>query len=245
MGFIYKLTFASGKSYIGQTRSKSVNLRIVGHAKAAEVGSVCAVHAAWRKYGTPKVEVLGEFPNEELNAHEKRLICEHKTFPGGYNMTAGGETSPMSVPEIALRAGMSNKGQKRPLSFCLRMKEFHNMPEVKLAKSIRMEGNKFALGKKQSEDTKAKKSASLKGKNKVCKKSAEQLARHSITMKGNQHAKGKNLGNQFAKGKNVGNQFAKLTIGMFWITNGSEGRKIRDEADLPEGWSRGRTRRLK
>lgn len=240
MGFIYMLTFSSGKSYIGQTRSLSVDFRVAGHAKAVEAGSTCAIHAAWRKYGAPVVEVLGEFPNEELNIQEKTFISEHGTFQNGYNMTAGGETSPMSIHEIATRAGISNKGQKRSIAFCLRMKEFHNKPEVKLAKSIRMAGNKFALGQKQSEETKAKKSASLKGKNKVCKRSAEELVRHSIFMKGNQHAKGKNLGNQFAKGKNIGNQFAKMTIGMFWITNGFESKKIRHEIDLPEGWRKGR-----
>ncbi len=37
MGFIYKLTFSSGKSYIGQTVS-SVAKRVSGHEKAAETG---------------------------------------------------------------------------------------------------------------------------------------------------------------------------------------------------------------
>ena len=238
MGFIYKLTFSSNKSYIGQTNAKSVDKRVGGHAYAATRDSKCAVHRAWRKYGAPKIEVLGEFAAIELSKMEEYFIAAHGTFVGGYNMTPGGEKAPMTVPEIAKRAGASNKNQKRSPEFCAKMKAVSARPEIKLARSARMAGNKLALGQKQSDETKAKKSASLKGKNKGKKHSAEWRANHSSFMQGNQLAKGKNIGNKYAKDKHIGNKFAAGGKGMFWITNGIAEKKTRE--DVPAGWRRGR-----
>jgi hypothetical protein len=102
-GYIYKLTFASGLSYIGQTTT-TIKTRLGGHRHAAENGAKFVVYNAWRKYGEPKVQQLGKFLVEDLGKMEAKFIKDHGTFSKGYNMTPGGEQSPFCVPEIRKKA---------------------------------------------------------------------------------------------------------------------------------------------
>lgn len=89
--FLYRLTFASGKVYIGQT-GRTVEHRYKTHAKDAKRGSALPVHKAWRKYGAPAVETLGSFKTiEELNAAEISAIAKAASqVPTGYNLSGGG-----------------------------------------------------------------------------------------------------------------------------------------------------------
>ena len=63
-----------------------------------------------------KVEILLECAEDELNANEVRLIAEHETLhPKGYNLTPGGDFSPMKHPEVYARVrAMHDRGEIKP-----------------------------------------------------------------------------------------------------------------------------------
>ncbi len=92
MGFLYKLDFPSGKSYIGIT-SGQMKTRINNHARDARLHlTTSSVHNAWRKYGQPKIIVLAEIENYVLSETEQKAISVYGTqSPHGYNLTSGGE----------------------------------------------------------------------------------------------------------------------------------------------------------
>ena len=89
MGFIYCLTFPSGKKYVGKTET-TVENRLKGHRCPS---SGCRlVRNAYQKYKTYKVETILEVENEQLSFWEKHYIKEFNTVsPNGYNLTDGGE----------------------------------------------------------------------------------------------------------------------------------------------------------
>ena len=100
MGELYRLDFNNGKSYVGITVKKAAN-RFKHHKRDATHGSKYLVHRAWRKYGEPKMTVLAILEDGELPSTEIRAIKIFGTMtPNGYNMTPGGEESPMLVPAI-------------------------------------------------------------------------------------------------------------------------------------------------
>ncbi len=109
MGFVYRLDFTSGKSYVGIT-TKSVAMRFKAHARNVKSGRLAHVYAAWRKYGAPSAVCLEELPNCELHAAEVRWVLREKTLrPGGYNMTTGGDISPALMPEVKLKMSAAQK----------------------------------------------------------------------------------------------------------------------------------------
>jgi hypothetical protein len=109
---LYKLVFASGKSYIGQT-VRTMHKRLAQHKAETAKGSPLAVHCAWRKHGEPVVLVLAEYQtHDELHAAEIAAIAEHGTLtPNGYNVALGGETSPALRPEVAAKIGLKSLGR--------------------------------------------------------------------------------------------------------------------------------------
>lgn len=92
-GVIYKYTSPSGKSYIGQT-TQSLGSR-AGHHGKNYLG--CKYFwSAIQKYGWQNftVEVLGEFPTEQLNFQERKFIeLYHTLAPNGYNIQFGVDTN--------------------------------------------------------------------------------------------------------------------------------------------------------
>lgn len=59
------------------------------------------VHRAWKLHGEPLAEVLAIVADADLPATEIRAIQAFNSFgDGGYNMTPGGEDSPMKTPAI-------------------------------------------------------------------------------------------------------------------------------------------------
>lgn len=113
MHYLYKLTFSSGKCYIGQTVRKMIS-RITQHRQSVRTGSMLPVHCAWRIYGEPFVEVIGEFEtSDQLHAAEIAAIKNHNTLsPFGYNLGAGGETAPSKNSEVAKKISVKAKGRK-------------------------------------------------------------------------------------------------------------------------------------
>lgn len=88
-GIIYKYTSPSGKSYIGQTVQSLFDR--AGHNGKNYLG--CKYFwSAIQKYGWENfiVEILGEFPAEELNYQESKFIEIFNTLaPNGYNIQFG------------------------------------------------------------------------------------------------------------------------------------------------------------
>jgi len=113
MYILYKLVFASGKAYIGQT-ARSMHLRLLQHKRSVKADSQLPVHCAWRKHGEPSVSILAEFEtHEELHAAEKAAILAADTLsPNGYNVSFGGETSPSKSPEVAAKIAAAATGRK-------------------------------------------------------------------------------------------------------------------------------------
>ena len=113
MYILYKLVFASGKAYIGQT-SRNMNKRMTQHRWTAKKGSQLPVHCAWRKYGEPEISVVAEFDTQdELHAAEKAAIIALGTLtPQGYNVSYGGDTAPSKNPEVAAKISRMAIGRK-------------------------------------------------------------------------------------------------------------------------------------
>lgn len=113
MHTLYRLAFASGKVYIGQTTNK-LRTRMVAHRQAVKADSQLPVHCAWRKHGEPVIEVIGTFAtHEELHAAEVDAIKTMNTqCPNGYNITIGGDTAPSKSPEVAAKIAAKATGRK-------------------------------------------------------------------------------------------------------------------------------------
>lgn len=90
MGFLYRLDFASGKSYVGITNG-TMKQRLRNHKKKLQQDYDLALYRAWRKYGEPRVTVLARADKDYLMEIEPKAIIAYGTrVPGGYNLTAGG-----------------------------------------------------------------------------------------------------------------------------------------------------------
>lgn len=118
MGFAYKVTSPSGKSYVGITMS-SVEARWKLHVReACKRKGRWALHRAIRKYGHEAfvVETLAELPTwSELCLIERELIASHGTHsPSGYNMTIGGDGVVGLCPEAkAAHKANTSSGTRR------------------------------------------------------------------------------------------------------------------------------------
>ncbi|AGE49163.1 GIY-YIG catalytic domain-containing endonuclease [Acanthocystis turfacea Chlorella virus Br0604L] len=89
MGFIYRLTSPSGKSYIGQT-VRSIEERFKQHQQP---DSECvAISRAIQKYGWGNMKKeWQEVSDDKLNFYEEMLVALLGTLsPGGYNLREGG-----------------------------------------------------------------------------------------------------------------------------------------------------------
>ena len=108
MGVLYKLSFSSGKAYIGVT-TRTIAYRFQQHSKMLQPNTL--ICRAWKKYGAPITPTLAIVENHILGETEQKAIKIFRTLkPHGYNMTPGGDFSPMLIPEIAARAARNRKG---------------------------------------------------------------------------------------------------------------------------------------
>jgi hypothetical protein len=113
MYILYKLVFASGKAYIGQT-ARNMNTRIAQHKRFVKSGSQFPVHCAWRKYGEPEITVVAEFETQdELHAAEMATIISVGALaPQGYNVAYGGNSAPSKNPAVAAKISAKATGRK-------------------------------------------------------------------------------------------------------------------------------------
>lgn len=147
MAILYKLTFNSGKSYIGIT-NKTLKQRVWRHINHTINGRNSAIAAAIRKYGVDfkrEILIIGDF--EYIKCMEIEAISAFGTkAPGGYNLTDGGEGALGHVKSDETRAKLvkANRGRKHSVATIARISESnkgkHNpSKEVrdKLSKSTR------------------------------------------------------------------------------------------------------------
>ena len=95
--FVYRLTFANGKVYIGMSKTcpkKGYMRRFEDHVRAAASGKVLPIYSAWRKHGAPVFEVLSEHSNRpDCAVAEIKAIASYGSISDGigYNIMGGGE----------------------------------------------------------------------------------------------------------------------------------------------------------
>lgn len=185
---IYKATNKiSGKEYVGKTVTTLRKRRRYGYGNTY-------FQKALEKYGEKnfKWEVLwnGNCSKSFLNELEKYYIYFYDTYNCGYNLTLGGESSPMLNPIVAEKCSNTKKG----ISFS----EEHKR---NISKSNKGCIKPHFKGKKHSEKSKNKISKSLSKRTYVV-----------ITPNNNKHIV-KNL-NKFCNERNLNSG------GMYFVANG-------------------------
>lgn len=151
-GVIYKITnLRNGKMYVGQTTQQPPERRWSQHQEGSRKNNKMAICRAIKKHGVNnfKFEVIAKcYTLDELNTQEIHYIATNNTLmPKGYNASKGGdnyEKSPETCKKISDANKISQKGRI-------------------ITKEAREKLRACNLGKKQSAETIAKKSAARKG----------------------------------------------------------------------------------
>ncbi|AGE57666.1 GIY-YIG catalytic domain-containing endonuclease [Acanthocystis turfacea Chlorella virus NTS-1] len=114
MGFIYRLTSPSGKTYIGQTICP-IEERLRGHKKKSS-GCV-AIYNAIQHHGWENMtKEWYEVPDEDLNFYEEMLVALLGTLaPGGYNLREGGGSGGKMSEESRRKMSEAQRGEKSHL----------------------------------------------------------------------------------------------------------------------------------
>lgn len=95
--FVYLLTFANGKIYIGMSKTDAKGFytaRYNNHVRAAKNGKSLPVYHAWRKYGAPVMSILSKHENREDCATAEIFEISNRGAIDksiGYNVMSGGE----------------------------------------------------------------------------------------------------------------------------------------------------------
>ena len=150
----------NGKQYVGQTINPHLP---IGHGRILK--------SAYKLHGkdnfTYEPICKGIASRASLNAIERFWISVMDTVvPNGYNIDLGGSEGSTWTDERRKAVSIARTGKKlnRPLGSKSGMKGKAYPEEGKRKLSEVMKGNKFALGKFPSEETKEKMSASQKAK---------------------------------------------------------------------------------
>jgi len=178
---IYKVTnLVNGKQYVGKT-NQSAELRWIKHVSAADHKSDSTLHKAIRKYGKEQfaLETLYTCDSEEeLNFAEIAFINVVKSeVPNCYNLSSGGEGGGVPSLETRERMRLSHLGKKDSTETRLKKskaskgrkktkRHSENISRGSLGKKFSKEHvenlRTSHLGKTQSEETKNKRSVSMK-----------------------------------------------------------------------------------
>lgn len=156
MAIIYQITNTiNNKSYIGLT-TKGLEHRWAGHCHKANYGSKFHIHRAIRKYGASSFTcvVLEETTQDQMNDRERYWISTKRPE---YNMTVGGEGKPGCPVSDDTRRKMSI-AQSGPNNPCYGVSPSQGT-RAKISASLK--------GKLVSEQTRAKLSAALAGKTRI------------------------------------------------------------------------------
>jgi group I intron endonuclease len=172
---IYKHTTPSGKAYIGLT--KNFKERCYQHKHKRGYNACPALSAAIDKYGWDNIKheiLISNLTLDQANRYEEFYIKEYDTlFPNGYNIREGGYQYKITE-ETKAKISKTLTGRKTDPEVVAKMTEYKRLPEQRKLAAEKQ------TGKKQSEETKLKKSIALKGK----KHSEETRVRMSEAQKG-------------------------------------------------------------
>lgn len=178
MGILYKLTFASGKFYVGVTESESMILRLSQHRYKAKKGSKLPVHLAWVKYGEPLVEIIKFEYGDNLYLSEIEEIKKLNTIaPNGYNLLEGGQKSPALNKYVAKKISISTKQryenpqEREKASYNAKNRTYETRKKISIAltgkilsEETKQKIRDANIGKKHTEETKQKMSKAHIGK---------------------------------------------------------------------------------
>jgi NUMOD3 motif len=221
---LYSIIFPNGKEYIG-IATNAVR-RWIQHKSCATHGSKIAVHCAIRKYGAEaaKQRVLVRGSAAYIRALETKAIARFGTLaPNGYNVTPGGEISAFSLPQFRTTSeGMRQRFKDNP---------YHKQRFLEGGKKSRwVKGHRtWNLGKKFSEESRAKMSRAKLGK----KQSAASIAKRAIATSLDWQRPARRA------------SFSESMRGRRFITDGITERIVKPDFVLPPGWSFGHLRRKK
>ena len=192
MGFIYRITSPSYKSYIGQT-TRPIEERFREYRRKSDC---MAISNAIQFYGWEKMtKEYIEIPDEDLNFYEEMLIGLLGTLtPNGYNIRKGGLNFKMRE-ETKKKIGKAHTGRTLSKEHRQKLSESNignkHTDEAKKKMSESRKGEKnHNFGKPKSEETKAKLSEAHKGEkshNWGKPKSEETKAKLSEALKGEKH----------------------------------------------------------
>lgn len=160
---MYRIIFPNGKMYFGI--SKNPKGRFKGHCNSAKKKNDLPLYNAIRKHGAEnlKFEILVAGIKEYIAQLEISAIAHFETQNRkyGYNITSGGELSPLLTESVRLRVSNSLKGRKPHPSTAVAASRANKgkkaSPET-IAKLIAAK-----IGKPCKQQTKIKISESLKG----------------------------------------------------------------------------------
>ncbi len=208
MGILYKIEFSNGKVYIGITR-KTFRIRMNQHEAYARNGVKTPLYNAWRKHNDPECSILAIVENHMLAEIEIKAIKAFNSMtPFGYNCTAGGDGTTNYQHTDEHKKHMSK----------LMMGNNRNTEEVKQILSEK------AKLRRHTEETKAKISASGKGKpawNKgIDHHTEEYKAALSERMKGNKHVLGMKHTDESKSKMSIKSKGNKASLGLKWFNNG-------------------------
>ena len=155
---VYSITNKkTGKMYIGQ--SVNIERRFRQHINSGK--DYMYIDRAIKKHGEDAFDynILLECDESKLSDEEHKFIKLFGTYKKGYNLTWGGEVSPMKCPEIVEKIRESLKGDKHYLY------GKHHSKETRKKISEANKGiNNHMWGKHHTEQTKNKISEVHKGK---------------------------------------------------------------------------------
>lgn len=242
----------NGKVYIGQT-VRSVKERFNEHVCRAKKGCEYALHRAICKYGEDNfsiIEVCRCESKMQSDEAEKFYINHFKTkIPNGYNLTAGGDgrldfshsketREKMSKSAMGkevskeTRAKLSNffKGRKTGRKDNLGRKH-SDEAKAKMSKSLL--GNKHMVGFKMPEETKIKISEALRGRKLSEERRVKLIGnKHSLGYKHSEETRAKN--SKSHKGLLSGDKHPMFGKHLsdetkFMISRALKGRKLSEE----------------
>lgn len=165
MGCLYKIDFPNGKAYIGIS-TVSVERRFVAHCAT---GNNSLIGRAIRKHGktnvTLQVLVMADDWKYLCELEKKAIVTFGTKNPAGYNVTDGGEGTCGYVMPAHLIAKVADalRGRTRSIEIREKISAGKRASGFKFSKETRLRMALSHIGKVDSAETRAKKSAALKG----------------------------------------------------------------------------------